>query len=308
MKAAIVFTALAAVVSTVSSYQCPAPSDVDYACKQLNVFPLVCYNPHLNVDACNAKQCNQPYLDNYAACQCCCSVEQFYENSKNVQGMINRCGGNLNNPFGSPDIYRSGQGTATSPPATDAATPSATPSPATTDPAVTSTASASDGSDTRVYDGTTYYGGVTGVVDGTTRIVSATAVVGATTILPGTTTWVSETPGIISGTSTFAQTSTQAPPAATSAPATAPSAQPISAFQKHPYEITDHHISGGSIAGIVLGLLGSFILAILLGCCWRKVREERPPMAYAQSHVPSGPTRTTVVEKIEPVVVRAVPN
>ncbi|KAF9100734.1 hypothetical protein BGX27_000266 [Mortierella sp. AM989] len=300
MKAAFVLTALAAVTSSVSAYQCPPIQDVDFACKQLNVFPLVCYNPKLNIGPCNAKQCNQPYIDNYAACQCRRSVEQFYENSKNVQGLLNRCGGTFSNPYGSPDIYRPGQGTATFPPTTAMTTPA---------PTTDSGAATPTPSDTRVYDGTTYYGGVTSVIDGTTRIVSATAIVGATTILPGTTTWVSETPGIISGTSTYAQTSTAASdPAASSAPAAAPTAQPIELQPRHPYEITDHHISGGSIAGIVLGLLGSLVLAILLGFCWRKVRKEHPPMAYAQNHIPSGPTRTTVVEKIEPVVVRAVPN
>lgn len=40
---------------------------------------VVCNNPNGNKDACNAKQCNQTYVDNYAACQCRRSLEQFYE-------------------------------------------------------------------------------------------------------------------------------------------------------------------------------------------------------------------------------------
>lgn len=74
-----------------------------------------------------------------------------------------------------------------------------------------------------------------------------------------------------------------------------------------PIQNTDHHISGGSIAGIVLGLLAATALAGLLGWCWRKKRHEHMSVyntyaAYPDAH---GPTRTVVTEKVEPVVVRA---
>ncbi|KAF9421046.1 hypothetical protein BGZ94_008955, partial [Podila epigama] len=174
MKSIILVAAAAAVASTASAYVCPDVKTVDYACKQLNVFPLVCYNPQLNVKECNEKQCNQSYVDYYAACQCRRITIDFYEHSRNVEGLIKRCGGGLANPYGDSSLYKPGHGTAT----------------------FTQTAQ------TRYYHGTTYYGGTPTVISGTTRIVSATAIVGGTTILPGTTTWVSGTPGIIRGTST----------------------------------------------------------------------------------------------------------
>ncbi|KAG9325947.1 hypothetical protein KVV02_005791, partial [Mortierella alpina] len=114
MKLALLVAAILAVGSKASAYVCPSFQDVAYACKQLNVFPLVCYDPKLFVELCNQKQCNQPYIDNYAACQCRRSTTDFYEHAKNVGGLIRRCGGNgLTNPFGDPGQYRPGQGTAT---------------------------------------------------------------------------------------------------------------------------------------------------------------------------------------------------
>ncbi|KAF8963326.1 hypothetical protein BGZ46_001010 [Entomortierella lignicola] len=288
MKATFVLTALVAVASTVSAYQCPSTSDVDHACSQIDVSPLVCNDPKVNVDVCNAKQCNQAYVDFYAACQCRRTTEEFYQNSKNVQGLLNRCGGSVTNPYGSPAMYRPGEGTTTFP--------------ATTTEAPTNNEGGS--SDTQIHDGTTYYGGKTSVVDGTTRIVGATAVVGRTTILP-------DTPAIIGGTSKRDDATQDPQP--TDAPGNTPANQPVPPEMRyHPYEITDHHISGGSIAGIVIGLVAMIILAILLGFCWRKVREEHPAVAYeqyqaSQAHS-NAPMRTTVVEKVEPVVVRTVPN
>ncbi|GJJ73707.1 hypothetical protein EMPS_06065 [Entomortierella parvispora] len=365
MKSTFMITAVVAAFSTVSAYVCPDPQSVSYSCKQLNVFPLVCYNPKVNKDECNKKQCNQPYVDNYAACQCRRSTTQFYHHAVNVQGLINRCGGGLNNPFGNPDQYRPGQGTSTFPIGTPTRPGGSGPT-GTLDPNDSNGNSA-----TRIYNGTTYYGGQTGVVSGTTRIVSATAVVGNTTILPGTTTWVSGTPGIIRG------TSTPSGPAATGKPATryyngttyyggqngvvsgttrivsataivngttilpgtttwvsgtpgiirgtsTPSvgrgtrtgttivgtttAQPILAPTDSPFPVTtqSRHISGGAIAGIVLGLLAAALLAGLIGLCWRRTRAAHVASS-ASTHIAHAPPRTIVTEKIEPVVVKAVP-
>ncbi|KAG0292034.1 hypothetical protein BGZ98_002762 [Dissophora globulifera] len=72
-------------------------------------------------------------------------------------------------------------------------------------------------------------------------------------------------------------------------------------------EITSTHISGGSIAGIVLGLIAATIIAILLALCWRKKRHEHEVVYnnYAYDYDPRGHGRTVVTEKIEPVVVRS---
>jgi len=40
---------------------------------------VVCYNPNVNKEACNAKQCNQQYINNYAACQCRRVTMNFYQ-------------------------------------------------------------------------------------------------------------------------------------------------------------------------------------------------------------------------------------
>ncbi|KAF9582087.1 hypothetical protein BGW38_000669 [Lunasporangiospora selenospora] len=188
----ILMLMVATVVPDALAFVCPDAESINYACRQLNVFPLVCYDPSRNVQECNAKQCNQPYIDNYSTCQCRRSMTDFYESSRNVGGLIRRCGGGFTNPYGDSSQYRPGQGTATFP--TSATATGATGAP---------------GSMTRIYDGTTYYGGQTGVVSGTTRIVSATAVVGGTTIFSGTTTWVSETPRILSGSSSPAMIITE---------------------------------------------------------------------------------------------------
>ncbi|KAF9351780.1 hypothetical protein BGX26_010250 [Mortierella sp. AD094] len=251
MKYSSIFAAIAA-ASTVSAHQCPSDDAVTTACNSINVSPLLCNNPKVNVEECNAKQCGQTYIDNYSACQCRRSATDFYTSSANVQGLLNRCGlAGLSNPYGDPNQYKPGQGTQTFAP--------------------TSTA---DGGATRIYDGTTYYGGQTAVVSGTTRIVSATAIAGGSLILPGTTTWVSETPGIVSGTSTALQ-------------ATSRTAAPVAAPTETEVFDSSHHVSGGSIAGITIGLFGG-------GSC--------------PSHDVNGPTRTVVTEKIEPVVVRTVPH
>ncbi|GJJ76509.1 hypothetical protein EMPS_08868 [Entomortierella parvispora] len=277
MKATFILAAVA-VASTASAYQCPDTSAVNQACRAINVYPLTCSNPNVNVQQCNAKQCNQTYINNYAACQCRRSSTQFYENSVNVEGLLRRCGmAGLTNPFGNPYQYRPGQGTQTFSPSSPAGGGSVV---------------------TRIYNGTTYYGGQTAVVSGTTRIVSATAIVGGTAILPGTTTWVSGTPGIIRGTSTRRVSGTR-----TAAPITSPTGTPFVTTQSN-------HISGGSIAGIVLGCLAATALAGLLGWCWRRKRGEHTTVynSSAANYDNRGPTRTVVTEKIEPVVVKSVPT
>ncbi|KAF9338680.1 hypothetical protein BGZ91_008208 [Linnemannia elongata] len=177
---------LAAVItaSSVSAYQCPDTASVNSSCRQISVSPLVCNNPNVNKDACNAKQCNQAYIDNYSACQCRRSPNMFYEHSANVEGLLRRCGlSTLSNPYGSPNQYRPGQGTQIFGPITSA------------------TSTAGSGVVTRVYNGTTYYGGSNTVISGTTRWAGATVIYNGTRI-NGATTWISGTPSIIRGTST----------------------------------------------------------------------------------------------------------
>ncbi|KAF9584246.1 hypothetical protein BGW38_007090 [Lunasporangiospora selenospora] len=270
VKSVLVTAALAAAV-TVSAYECPSTDSVNQACRNISVSPLVCNNPNVNVQECNARQCNQDYINNYAACMCRRNRDTFFENSVNVEGLIRRCGGlGLVNPYGNPNQYRPGQGTQTFSPSGGLAE-----------------------SATRVYGGTTYYGGSTADVSGVTRIVSATPVVGGTTIVGGTTTWISDTPSIQSGTSTF--------PGAT--------AEPV---QNNPDEYIpvnseNSHVSGGAVAGIVLGILAATALAILLGICWRKKRSDHFFYHQHNDADARGPIRTVVTEKIEPVVVKSVP-
>ncbi|KAG0021016.1 hypothetical protein BGZ82_011444 [Podila clonocystis] len=272
MKSTFIIAVLAA-TATVHAYQCPAAPAINQACRSVVVRPLVCNNPQVNVKECNAKQCIQSYIDNYSACQCRRSPNNFYEHSVNVEGLIRRCGmAALKNPYGSPSQYRPGQGTQTFVASSSVGGPVAT----------------------RIFNGTTYYGGQTGVVSGTTRIVSATAIVNGTMILPGTTTWVSNTPGIIGGTSTrrVGNGGTR-----TAAPIVAPTEIPVSA--------ESNKISGGAIAGIVLGTLAAAALAGLLGWCWRKKRNEHTAIYSHSAYENRGPTRTVVTEKIEPVVVKS---
>ncbi|KAF9538195.1 hypothetical protein EC957_007106 [Mortierella hygrophila] len=111
MKVTLILATVIA-VSSVSAYQCPDSSSINSSCRQITVSPLLCSNPNVNKDACNAKQCNQAYIDNYSACQCRLSPNMFYEHSVNVEGLIKRCGlSTLSNPFGSSSQYKPGQGT-----------------------------------------------------------------------------------------------------------------------------------------------------------------------------------------------------
>lgn len=253
---------------------------------------VICSNPNVNAAACNEKQCTQTYIDNYAACQCRRSPTLFYEHSVNVEGLLRRCGvAGLTNPFGNPYQYRPGQGTQTF-------SPSGGPG----------TTGAPGAGATRIFSGTTYYGGSTTVISGTTRIVDATAVVNGTWIAPGTTTWVSNTPGIVAGTSTtWVGASTT-----TAAPIEGPVATPVETVK--PVIEQDNRMSGGAIAGTVLGSLAALALAGLLGWCWRKKRAQHttlysnPSTTVIDPNAARAPTRTVVTEKIEPVVVKSVPT
>ncbi|KAF9325074.1 hypothetical protein BG006_011428 [Podila minutissima] len=72
-----------------------------------------------------------------------------------------------------------------------------------------------------------------------------------------------------------------------------------------PFPTESNKISGGAIAGIVLGTLAAAALAGLLGWCWRKKRNEHTAIYSHSATEHRGPTRTVVTEKIEPVVVKA---
>ncbi|KAF8932777.1 hypothetical protein BGZ52_009389 [Haplosporangium bisporale] len=195
----------AASTSSVYVYQCPDTTSVSQACRSLRVHPLFCNNPNVNRDACNAKQCNQIYIDNYAACQCHRSPEQFYEHSVNIEGLLRRCDvASLTNPYGNLYQYRAGT-------------------------------------------------------------IRVTSVVGFTTAAP------------IAG-------STASP-------------VPVNNQSK---------LSGGAIAGVVIGCLAAVALAGLLAWCWRKKRHEHTAVYDQHSTYDNHePTRTVVTEKIEPIVVKA---
>ncbi|KAF9290726.1 hypothetical protein BGZ68_006259 [Mortierella alpina] len=121
MKTTAILAAIAAAASTVSAYTCPDESAVVNACKNSIVAPLRCDNPRFNVDQCNAKQCTQQYVDNYAACQCRRNRTDFFQNAANVEGLVRRCNKGLTNPYGNPGQYRPGQGTRTFAPTRTAA-------------------------------------------------------------------------------------------------------------------------------------------------------------------------------------------
>ncbi|KAG0231952.1 hypothetical protein BGW42_008552 [Actinomortierella wolfii] len=232
---------------------------------------VVCTDPKRNVKECNEKQCNQVYIDNYAVCQCRGNPSNFYKSSNNVEGLLRRCGLSTGktfaNPYGSPEQYRPGEGTRTFPLAT------------------------------RVFDGTTYVGGQTEVVNGITRIVGATPMVGMTRIVGGTTSWNGATPSIVGGTSTVMQ----AGPSPTAQPVVLPTPTTVPFTQQG-------RISGGAIAGIVLGLLAAAAIAFLLALCWRRKRKDPAYNQHLLAEPSRGPSRTVVTEKIEPVVVKAVPS
>ncbi|CAO3564687.1 unnamed protein product [Mortierella alpina] len=122
MKTTAILAAIAAAASTASAYTCPDETGVASACRASVVRPLTCDNPKLSIVPCNAKQCNQPYVDNYAACQCRRNRTDFFQNSVNVAGLLRRCNvKGLVNPYGDPSQYRPGQGTQTFTPTRTAA-------------------------------------------------------------------------------------------------------------------------------------------------------------------------------------------
>ncbi|KAF9371170.1 hypothetical protein CPB97_002191 [Podila verticillata] len=222
MKSTFIIAVLAA-TATVNAYQCPDTTAVNQACRSISVRPLACNDPKVNVQECNAKQCIQTYIDNYSACQCARSSDNFYEHSANVQGLLKRCGlADLKNPYGNPYQYRPGQGT---------------------------------------------------------QIFAPSS---------------SNISGIISGTS------------ARGAVSAAPIVSPTQVSD--PDTTENNHISGGAVAGIVLGTVAAAILAGLLGWCWRKERKEHTAIYSHSAYESRGPTRTVVTEKIEPVVVKSNSN
>ncbi|KAF9139954.1 hypothetical protein BGX30_007242 [Mortierella sp. GBA39] len=366
------------------------------------------------------------------------TTSNFYEHSRNAEGLIRRCGGGLSNPYGPSSQYEPNDGSGTrhyygttyyggSTQVANGTTRivSATAIVSGTTillgtttwvsgtPSIIGGTSTALGRGTRIIDGTTFIGGQTGVVSGTTRIIatsvvttgytriiSATAIVNGTTIRGGTTHWISETPVVVTGTSrtksvptntshsrshsqsnsqsysqsnshsrtrsqsssstsstsshhhlpivipTFSKTKssssvvvvpTSSPPVSriptnvatvitrsssvgpavtttvrtrTTNVADSTTAQPIVAPSPVPTDIPisaqSKRMSGGAIAGTVLGILGALGLAGLLGWCWRRNRAAHVPAVSTTTHVGHGATRTVVSEKIEPLVVKSV--
>lgn len=83
-------------------------------------------------------------------------------------------------------------------------------------------------------------------------------------------------------------------------------AQPFVGPSGVPISDQSSHMSGGAIAGTVLGILGALGLAGLLGWCWRRKRASHVPVMSNTTYVGHGPTRTVVSEKVEPLVVNSV--
>lgn len=137
MRVTFILAAIAA-ASTVSAYQCPALDQVNMACRSIGVSPckdslpappscshlqdgfvrtvvlmqrrvffsfpiaVVCNNPNVNRDACNAKQCNQTYINNYSDCQCRRDSTNFYQ----VTGNGNRKKKVLSGFLSRPRLFR----------------------------------------------------------------------------------------------------------------------------------------------------------------------------------------------------------
>ncbi|KAG0261329.1 hypothetical protein BG011_001103 [Mortierella polycephala] len=92
-------------------------------------------------------------------------------------------------------------------------------------------------------------------------------------------------------------TSTRDTSMQTAAPIIAPTESLIATQQER--------VSGGAIAGIVIGCLVALALAFLLFWFWRKKRHQNSTVynSYMTTYSNYGPTRTAVTEKVEPVVV-----
>lgn len=75
-----------------------------------------------------------------------------------------------------------------------------------------------------------------------------------------------------------------------------------------PVQNQDESMSGGAIAGVVIGCLAAVALAGLLAWCWRRKRSQHVPANYGHVDYESqnrAPTRTIITEKVEPVVVKS---
>ncbi|KAF9161164.1 hypothetical protein DFQ26_004807 [Actinomortierella ambigua] len=122
----LVAVILAVAISAAHGFTCPDALKITNSCLKLNVLPLVCSDPNVNVPQCNDKQCSQPYIDDYAICQCRGSSTDFFRNANNVEAVIKRCRltktTSLSNPYGDPNRYRAGSGTQTFPAATSTVT------------------------------------------------------------------------------------------------------------------------------------------------------------------------------------------
>ncbi|KAG0267480.1 hypothetical protein BG011_004514 [Mortierella polycephala] len=82
----------------------------------------------------------------------------------------------------------------------------------------------------------------------------------------------------------------------TAVPRTSTAALPFVSPSEIPLGVMSESISGGAIAGTVIGILAAASLVGLLALCWCK--------KHAVSH---GPTRTTMTKMTEPVVVKIFP-
>ncbi|KAF9927118.1 hypothetical protein BGZ65_006931 [Modicella reniformis] len=78
---------------------------------------------------------------------------------------------------------------------------------------------------------------------------------------------------------------------------------PVGGSDQGPVYSNDHYISGGAIAGIVIGLLAATGLAGALGCYLYAAGPDSRGVGGVG--VGGHPTRTVATEKMEPVVVRA---
>ncbi|KAF8947786.1 hypothetical protein BGZ47_007850 [Haplosporangium gracile] len=213
-----VLTALVVTASTASAFVCPSPTDIAYACKQLNI-----------------------------------SLH-----SRNIEGVIKRCIRGLNNPYDNSSQY---------PP--------------------------DDGSGTRHFHGTTYYGGSTQAIDGITRIIGVTTKSSSSVAtIPTSSTPASRIPISVATVITRIQSSasfvvtstvrTHTTNAVVTTQVGTTSAQPIVTPTGIPITTQSKRISGGAIVGAVLRIFG---FTGLLGWCWRRGRAAHVIAVSSTTHV-----------------------